>query len=115
MEIRGIGIVDIRALFGIRAIRQQKRIEVVVQLEDWDTDATYNRTGLVVEKVEVLGVEIPKVVVPLNPGKNITVVSEVVAMDHLLKYSGTHSAELFDRRLRESMRPVRDYLEEDYE
>ncbi|MEX0892888.1 MAG: HPr(Ser) kinase/phosphatase [Gemmatimonadota bacterium] len=115
MEIRGIGIVDIRALFGIRAIRQQKRIEVVVQLEDWDTEATYNRTGLVVEKVEVLGVEIPKVVVPLNPGKNITVVSEVVAMDHLLKYAGTHSAELFDRRLQEAMQPVRDYLEEDYE
>ena len=115
MEIRGIGIIDIRALFGIRSIRQQKRIEVVVQLVDWDDHAQYDRTGLETEEIEILDVALPKVVVPLNAGKNITVVSEVVAMNHLLKYSGVHSAKLFNQRLMDSMQPVRAYLEEDYE
>lgn len=115
MEIRGIGIIDIRALFGIRAIRQQKRVEVVVQLVDWSDQTHYDRTGLETEEVEILGVTLTKVVVPLNAGKNITVLSEVVAMNHLLKYSGVHSAQLFNARLQEAMRPVRAYLEEDYE
>jgi HPr kinase/phosphorylase len=115
MEIRGIGIVDIRALFGIRSIRQQKRIEVVVQLVDWDDRTQYDRTGLETEEVEMLGVQVPKVLIPLNAGKNITVISEVIAMNHLLKYSGVHSAQLFNQRLMDSMQPVRAYLEEDYE
>jgi HPr kinase/phosphorylase len=115
MEIRGIGIIDIKALFGIRAARQQKRIEVVVQLEDWHEQGKYDRTGLDSSETEVLGVKIPKVVVPLNAGKNITVLSEVVAMNHLLKYSGVHSADLFNKRLQAAMQPLRDYLEEDYE
>jgi HPr kinase/phosphorylase len=115
MEIRGIGIVDIRTLFGIRSIRQQKRIEVVVQLVDWDDRAQYDRTGLETEEVEMLGVQLPKVMIPLNAGKNITVISEVVAMNHLLKYSGVHSAQRFNERLMDSMQPVRAYLEEDYE
>jgi HPr kinase/phosphorylase len=55
------------------------------------------------------------VVIPLNAGKNITVISEVVAMNHLLKYAGVHSAQLFNERLRDAMRPIREYLEEDYE
>ena len=93
MEIRGIGIIDVKALFGIRAARQQKRIEVVVQLEDWHEQAKYDRTGLDSMEIEVLGVKLPKVVVPLNAGKNITVLSEVVAMNHLLKFSGVHTAE----------------------
>ena len=59
--------------------------------------------------------ELPKVVVPLNPGKNITVIAEVVAMNHLLKYSGVDSAVLFDQRLRQHLRGLAEYLEEDYE
>ena len=115
MEIRGIGIIDVRALFGIRAIRQQKRIEVVVQLEHWRESASYDRTGLERGTTEILGTTIPRVVIPLNPGKNITVISEVVAMDHLLRYAGIDSARMFEQNLRQLMRPVRDYLEEDYE
>jgi HPr kinase/phosphorylase len=115
MEIRGIGIIDIKALFGIRAIRQQKRIEVVVQLVDWDDNAHYDRTGLDRYEVDILGVKIPRVTVPLNAGKNITVISEVVAMNHLLKYSGVDSARRFNESLQEAMRPLRQYLEEDYE
>ena len=66
----------------------------------------------------MLGVKLPKVIVPLNAGKNITVLSEVVAMNHLLKYSGVNSAQLFNERLQQAMQPtstLRDYLEEDYE
>ena len=108
MEIRGVGIIDIQGLFGVRAIRQQKRIEVVVNLELWDQSREYSRTGLEREHEEILGVRIPKVTVPLNPGKNITVIAEVVAMSQLLRYTGVESAEDFDRRLRQ-------YLEQDYE
>jgi HPr kinase/phosphorylase len=108
MEIRGIGIIDISKLFGVRAIRQQKRIEVIVQLELWNSERNYSRTGLEEDVQEVLGVDIPRVTVPLNPGKNITVISEVVAMNHLLKYTGVDSAQAFDRKLRQ-------YLEQDYE
>jgi len=108
MEIRGIGIIDVPGLFGVRAVRQQKRIEVVVALELWDKDADYSRTGLDLEEEDILGVRIPKVTIPLNPGKNITVLSEVVAMNQLLRYTGVESAQAFDRRLRQ-------YLEQDYE
>jgi HPr kinase/phosphorylase len=115
MEIRGVGIIDVRALFGIRAIRQQKRLEVLVQLQRWDDAADYSRTGLEEDSTEILGVTLPKVTIPLNPGKNITVISEVVAMNHLLKYAGVDPAVEFDRRLRAALRPVGEYLEEDYE
>ena len=115
MEIRGIGIIDIPALFGIRAIRQQKRIEVVVRLVDWNEQESYERTGLESDQIDILGVSIPQVTVPLNPGKNITVVTEVIAMNHLLKYSGVYTAERFNASLQAAMRPVKEYLEQDYE
>jgi HPr kinase/phosphorylase len=118
MEIRGIGLVDIPAIFGIRAVRQQKRIEVVVHLEDWDADAVVDRTGLDGETTQVLEVTLPKVRVLLNPGKNITVICEVIAMNHLLKYSGIDPAERFNERLIKQMRDsseVRAYLQEDNE
>jgi HPr kinase/phosphorylase len=118
MEIRGIGLVDIPAIFGIRAVRQQKRIEVVVQLEDWDASAVVDRTGLDGESIEILEVSLPKVRVLLNPGKNITVICEVIAMNHLLKYSGIDPAERFNERLIKQMRDsseVRQYLQEDNE
>ena len=118
MEIRGIGLVDIPAVFGIRAVRQQKRIEVIVQLEEWDAASTIDRTGLDGETAEILEVQFPKVRVPLNPGKNITVICEVIAMTHLLKYSGIDPAERFNERLIKQMRAaseVRSYLQEDNE
>lgn len=114
MEIRGVGIIDVKTLFGIRAIRQQKRLEVVVRLEHWDEDRHYDRTGLETDFEEILGVSVPRVTVPLNPGKNITVIAEVVAMNHLLKYSGVDPAKAFDKHMREALQ-LREYLEADYE
>jgi HPr kinase/phosphorylase len=118
MEIRGVGLVDIPSIFGIRAVRRQKRIEVVVQLEEWDQTAAIDRTGLDAESTTILDVELPKVRVPLNPGKNITVVAEVIAMNHLLKYSGIDPAERFNERLKQQMRAPKDvnqYLQQDDE
>lgn len=118
MEIRGVGLVDIPGIFGIRAVRQQKRIEVVVQLEDWDAGAVVDRTGLDGETTDILDVKLPKVRVPLNPGKNITVICEVIAMAHLQKYSGFDPAERFNERLIKHMRAaseVQRYLQEDNE
>jgi HPr kinase/phosphorylase len=118
MEIRGVGLVDIPAIFGVRAVRQQKRIEVVVQLEEWQHDAPIDRTGLDTEITTILDVELPKVRVPLNPGKNITVIAEVIAMNHLLKYSGVDPAERFNERLVRQMRgksELMQYLREDNE
>ena len=118
MEIRGIGLLDIRLLFGVRAVRQQKRIEVVVQLDDWDASREYDRTGLDLQQTKILDVELPSVTVPLNPGKNLTVICEVVAMSHLLRYSGFDVAKTFNEGLIRKMREksqIRDYLEQDYE
>lgn len=118
MEIRGVGVIDVQAIFGIRSVRQQKRIEVVVQLSEWDKAADIDRTGLDGATTDILGVAIPQVTIPLNPGKNITVVSEVVAMNHLLRYSGIDPAEAFNQRLIGRMRSaanVRQYLAEDDE
>jgi HPr kinase/phosphorylase len=118
MEIRGVGLVDIPAIFGIRAVRQQKRIEVVVQLEEWQHGAEVERVGLDGETTDILGVSLPRVTVALNPGKNITVIAEVIAMHHLLKWSGIDPAERFNARLIKQMRDkteIHRYLREDHE
>jgi len=118
MEIRGVGLVDIPSIFGVRAVRQQKRIEVVVQLEEWNQGEAVDRTGLDTETTTILDVELPKVRVPLNPGKNITVIAEVIALNHLLKYSGVNTAEQFNERLMRQMRAPKDvmrYLQDDNE
>jgi HPr kinase/phosphorylase len=99
MEVRGVGLIDVRSLFGIHAVRKHKQVEVVVELEAWSPEEDYQRTGLDDQTIEVMGVELPKVKIPVSPGKNITVISEVVAMDMLLKFSGTNTAKQFNERL----------------
>jgi HPr kinase/phosphorylase len=103
MEIRGMGIIDIFPLFGVRSIRMQKRIELELRLEDWDESKDYDRHGLDRETTEVLGVRIPKVTVPIFPGKNNTVIAEVIALDFMLKTYGIDTAEDFNRKLIETM------------
>jgi HPr kinase/phosphorylase len=118
MEIRGVGLIDVPSIFGIHAVRQQKRIEVIVRLERWDEAAVVDRTGLDEQTTSILDVALPSITVFLNPGKNITVISEVIAMNHLLKYSGVNPAQKFNERLMGRMRNsgnVRAYLQEDDE
>jgi len=114
MEIRGIGIVDIASMFGTRATRQRKRVEIIVDLQSWDDAQEYDRTGFGREFTSILGVEIPRLVIPLNPGKDLSAISEVIAMNQLLAYSGVDVPTRFNERLRHAMNP-RDSLIEDYE
>ncbi len=118
MEIRGVGIIDIEELFGIRAIRMQKRIEVEVTLTLWSQTEDYERIGLEEKLTTILGVEIPIVNVPISPGKNITVISEVIAMNHMLKVYGQNSALEFTKRLTQQisrLSQTKNYLESDFE
>ncbi|MBX9928156.1 MAG: HPr(Ser) kinase/phosphatase [Gemmatimonadaceae bacterium] len=119
MEIRGVGLIDVQAIFGIRSVRQQKRIEVVVELVKWEEAQDVDRTGLDMKTTNILDVQIPHIMVPLNPGKNITVIAEVIAMNHLLRFSGHDTAHAFNEGLKRKLRPstahVQHYLQEDDE
>jgi HPr kinase/phosphorylase len=118
MEIRGIGVVDIREIFGIRAIRIQKRIEVVVRLEEWQPDKHYDRHGLERASTRILDTPIPEVIIPIFPGKNITVLAEVVALDHMLRTYGYNAAENLQRRIlsvSSARARLEDYLANDEE
>jgi HPr kinase/phosphorylase len=99
MEIRGLGLIDVRSIFGIRSIRFQKRVEIIVELQEWRNDIEYTRTGLDHEDISILGVSLPHIKLPIVPGKNITVIVEVIAMDYQLKHYGFDSAKEFAKRL----------------
>jgi HPr kinase/phosphorylase len=99
MEIRGVGIIDVKAVFGVGRVRNIKRIGLVIELEDWLQGATYDRTGLLEEHVEILGVKIPYIRIPVRPGRNIAVIIEVAALNHRLKELGTNPAEQFNARI----------------
>jgi len=103
MEIRGLGLIDIRSMFGVRAIRFQKRLEIIVHLEEWDDGNEYERTGLDSHEVTVLGVSLPHVQLPIFPGKNVTVITEVIALNYLLKHYGYDAAIEFSKRLQNRM------------
>jgi len=104
MEIRGVGIIDVQGIFGIRSIRVQKRVEVQVDLREWEAGQEYDRTGLDEQTVDILGLQIPLVIIPIVPGKNITVIAEVVALNYLTKAYGYHPAEKLNRHLQELMK-----------
>ncbi|SHJ06201.1 Hpr(Ser) kinase/phosphatase [Fibrobacter sp. UWP2] len=104
MEIRGVGILDIRSMFGIHAIRKVKKIEVIVELQPWSRDVSYERTGLNERDEIVMGVSIPKVVIPVAPGKNLTVISEVIAMNALMKMNGQNVAAEFNESLMQKIK-----------
>ncbi len=99
MEIRGVGIIDVRAMFGISSVRRKKKIEVVIELEPWEQGVTYERTGLSHSYERILGIKVPKVLIPVAPGKSLTVISEVIAMNSLMKMNGIDTAQEFNRSL----------------
>ncbi len=122
MELRGIGIVDVRSMFGVRAIRFQKRLEVIVELELWNDKEDYTRTGLDDNYMKVLDVEIPYIKLPIIPGKNITVISEIIAINYLLKHYGYDAAKVMNERLLKQIREkgnnlnrTVEYFEHDFE
>ena len=103
MEIRGLGIIDVRTIFGIRSIRYQKRVEVIVELEDWDRDKAYDRTGLDSSTISLLDVDVELIKLPIFPGKNITVIAEVIALNYLCKHYGYNAAEEFKKKLEDKI------------
>jgi HPr kinase/phosphorylase len=101
MEIRGLGIIDIRGLFGVEAIRQSKEVDLVLELAEWQMD--YDRLGLEEQKYATCGVELPMVRIPVTPGRNLAVITEVAAKNHLLKRMGYHAVLELDRKLTEKI------------
>ncbi|MEO0292740.1 MAG: HPr(Ser) kinase/phosphatase [candidate division WOR-3 bacterium] len=99
IEIRGVGILNVAALFGVKAIRMKKRVEMQLDLVRWEKSKDYTRTGLEMEETEILGVPIPKITIPLIPGKNIATIAEVIAIDYLGKGVGFYSGEIFEHEL----------------
>lgn len=103
MEIRGLGIIDIKNLFGAGTIRDDCQIDIIVYMEEWDSKKEYDRLGLDEVTYEILGVEIPKLVMPIRPGRNVAAIVEVAAMNWRLKKTGYYSAREFNRKLLEEM------------
>lgn len=99
LEIRGLGIIDIMTLFGASAIRSFKRISLVIDLEVWDAEKTYDRLGLEEEKMKIIDTDLTKLTIPVRPGRNLAVIIEVAAMNHRLKRMGVNAAEEFSNRL----------------
>jgi HPr kinase/phosphorylase len=99
LEIRGIGIIDIMTLFGASAVRPYKRVTLVIELEEWNETKAYDRLGLDEEKMKILDTSLTKLTIPVQPGRNVSVIIEVAAMNYRLKKMGINAAEEFSRRL----------------
>jgi len=99
MEIRGLGIINITHLFGVGAIRDRKQIQLVVQLEYWDAKKNYDRIGAEENTIDILGVHVPCVVIPIKPGRNIPVIIETAARNERLKKMGYYSAREFNKNV----------------
>jgi len=99
MEVRGLGIINIKDLFGIASVRDSKKIELVIELVEWNPHEEYDRLGLDERRYTIVDVEIPMLVVPVRPGRNMTTIIEVAARNHLLKLQGHHSALDFQDKL----------------
>ncbi|PKR86186.1 HPr(Ser) kinase/phosphatase [Heyndrickxia camelliae] len=99
LEIRGLGIINVMTLFGAGAVRSHKRITMVVNLELWDQMKQYDRLGLDEEKIKIIDTELPKLTIPVRPGRNLAIIIEVAAMNYRLKKMGVNAAQQFTERL----------------
>lgn len=113
MEIRGLGIINIKDLFGVSSIREKKIVDLVVELREWESGQEYDRTGLDEEVFTILDVDLPHIKIPVRPGRNLTSIIEVAARNFLLKGMGYHSAKEFQEKLlaRLEVRPLGDEVE----
>ncbi len=103
IELRGIGIVDVRRLFGIGAVKETERIDLVIQLENWVEGKMYDRMGMDEEKLNILGIEVPSITVPVRPGRNLAIILEIAAMNNRQKKMGYNTAAEFNKRLMNQM------------
>jgi HPr kinase/phosphorylase len=103
MEIRGIGIIDIRAMYGVGAVLMSKSINMEIHLENWKEKKEYDRLGLSEEFTTIMGVSVPYTVIPVRPGRNLAIIIEVAARNYSLKKMGYSAAQELDRRLNDMM------------
>lgn len=103
VELRGIGIVDVRRLFGMGAVKLTEKIDLVINLEHWVQGKMYDRLGLDDEKIDILGNLVPSITIPVQPGRNLAIILEIAAMNHRQKKMGYNTAEEFNKRLMEQM------------
>lgn len=103
VELRGIGIVDIRRLFGMGAVKESEKIDLVINLEPWVQGKMYDRLGLDEQKVDILGISIPSITIPVRPGRNLAIILEIAAMNNRQKKMGYNTAEEFNKRLLSQM------------
>jgi HPr kinase/phosphorylase len=99
MEIRGLGIINITHMFGVRAIRHRKEIQLVVKLDIWDSSRSYDRLGIDDQKMDILGVAVPLLEIPVKPGRNIPIIIETAAMNERLKSMGYNAAKEFNKNI----------------
>lgn len=104
MEVRGLGILDVKLLFGIGSILNQSRIEMVVRLEMWGGQSDYERSGLELKATQILGVQIPEIRIPVSPGRNLAILIEVASLNQRLRSQGYFSALTFNQNLIDKMR-----------
>ncbi len=112
IELRGIGIIDVKALFGASSVKDTQQIDLVIRLEDWNKDKEYDRLGLEEEYTEYLGNKIVCHSIPIRPGRNLAVICESAAVNHRQKKMGYNAAQELYRRVQENLSKRRD---EDYE
>jgi len=114
MEIRGLGIINIRDLFGISAVRERKRIEIAVELSEWDPNVEYDRLGLDEARFTLLDVNLPMIQLPVRPGRNLSAIIEVASRNYLLKVGGHHSAREFQDKLGREILSSQELKSEDW-
>jgi len=102
VELRGIGIVDIRRIFGMGAVKMSEKIDLVVQIEFWDPEKSYDRFGTETEYIDIMGLKIPQYTLPVKPGRNLAVILEIAAMNHRQKKMGYNTGAELERKLMES-------------
>ena len=105
IELRGLGVIDVRRLFGIGAVKMSEKVDLVIQLEDWKDGVLYDRLGLDQETVDLLGIQVPCLTVPVRPGRNLAAIIEVAAMNNRQKRMGYHAAREFTEHLNQYFTP----------
>jgi len=103
IELRGIGIVDVRRLFGMGAVKETEKVDMIINLEPWVQGKMYDRLGLDTEYTDIMGIKIPSLTIPVKPGRNLAVILEIAAMNNRQKRMGYNTAEEFNARLMQSM------------
>ena len=99
VELRGIGIIDVKRLYGISAVKNTEKIDLVINLESWVQGKMYDRLGLDEQKIDILGIELPSLTIPVRPGRNLAIILEIAAMNNRQKKMGYNTAEEFNKRL----------------